>query len=135
LGSLAKKAQLSKSVHAEITNYIVQESKIKQESNYTQEKKLLQELPDTLRSAFLQEANQKLFHHLKKMIPFTNRTIEKLSLRIEARICHPEQIIRRPLQTPSLTILQSGEIGFIARAKDSRLNNAVIETIACNFDQ
>jgi hypothetical protein len=41
LNTLAKKSKVSTGVYHEISNYIVQESKIKQESNYQQEKELL----------------------------------------------------------------------------------------------
>jgi hypothetical protein len=51
--SLAKRTAVSSTTLAEITNYIVQSSKIKKESNYTQEKELIQELPEGLRSSFL----------------------------------------------------------------------------------
>lgn len=45
LNSLAKKAKVSPEVHQEIARYIVEESKIKQKSDYGEEKKLLKELP------------------------------------------------------------------------------------------
>jgi len=68
------------------------------------------------------------------MVPFTNSTIEKLSLSIEARICHPDQVIYRSTYSPSLIILQSGEMGLVARIKGSKLNNLVIERIRCSLD-
>jgi hypothetical protein len=126
LRSLARKTRLSRPVYHEISNFIVQESKINQQSNHAQEKQLLQQLPNSLRSAFLTEANQKLFNHLKKLVPFTNKTVERLALSIEARLCHPHQIIKRLKDRPSLIILQSGEVGFVARLKDSKLNDLVL---------
>jgi hypothetical protein len=80
LRSLARKTKLSRPIYHDISNFIVQESRINQESNHAQEKQLLQKLPNSLRSAFLTEANQKLFNHLKKLVPFTNKTVERLAL-------------------------------------------------------
>jgi hypothetical protein len=127
LNSLAKKAKVSHEVHQEIARYIIEESKIKQKSDYGEEKRLLKELPESLRSSFLQEANQKLFNHLRLLIPLGNQAIERLSLKIEARFCHPDQLIKGQDSAPSLIILQSGEVGYVARSRyPSRLRNVII---------
>jgi hypothetical protein len=64
------------------------------------------------------------------MIPLSNSTIEKLSLKIEAHFCHPDQMIKGPESQQNLIILQSGEVGFITRSKyPSKLRNVIIERI------
>ena len=75
LDSLVKRNSVSKQIRHELREYITEEAKINQTSNHSEEKQLLKELPETLRSNYLKEANRKVFSHFQSFLPLTSNTI------------------------------------------------------------
>lgn len=78
-GNLSSKARITSELKSDITNFIIQEAELKKISTYSQERKLLDELPSSLKSNFLQQANNRLFNHLLQLVRLTKKTVENLS--------------------------------------------------------
>lgn len=123
------KANISDETTKRIGNYIRESSKIKRNYNLVEEKEFLESLPNSFRADLLKDSHRNIWQDIIFFKNLSENMLKSLSVRIEKKLAHPEEIIYNAEEEVSLMILGKGGFGYAYRKGASHRNGRLVSKI------
>ena len=126
---MKEKTNLSSELKKKMRSFISESIDMKRNHNIEEEERLLEGLPESILEEYRKETNIEIFKDLPFIKLISTRYLQELSIFVERKLAHPEEVILGFNKVPNIVIVQGGEISLNAHRNGYKLHGKPMQSV------
>jgi hypothetical protein len=110
-------------------NYIKEETDMRRNFNITEEEKFISNLPHSFQADLLKQMNRHIWNGMKFFQNLSEDSLLKLSIAIEKKLAHPEEIVHHKDDNINILVFNGGGFGYAFNRGNSSNNGKIMQHV------